>query len=246
MLGNLPPWLQKLFVPILLIFLGASATAVIATLKPSPGSVKLPVLVQSGKTGKPLKNVTGAVLVSNGSPVPFKTDDAGYAELRITSQDAVQIQIEQLGYIPTRETLNASNLGQLHSITLNIDEKAPACFGDSCTDRIPAAAKCDKDADTINYATGEQFSQGGDKSNTIRIELRNSQNCNARWAKVIAPPSSYVYLQDDQSSKYSDYRIPTDDLPDHHTEMISGDLRSRACVQSSQGSRAVTCTGFIN
>ncbi len=134
---------------------------------------------------------------------------------------------------------------QLNEITLSIDQKAASCFGDSCTDRIPTSAKCNTDATTVNYATGDEFTLDVGTSNVIRIELRHSPKCNSSWAKAVAPANSTMYLQDESGSKYSAYLIPKDDLPDHHTEMVSGELRLRACVQSSRGNRHLACTGFV-
>jgi hypothetical protein len=37
-----------------------------------------------------------------------------------------------------------------------------------------------------------------------------------------------------------------DNLPDHHSEMVSADLRLRACAKNSQHEKQLTCTGFVD
>ena len=63
--------------------------------------------------------------------------------------------------------------------------------------------------------------------------------------KAVAPAGSIIYLQDERGSKYSQYPVPEDDLPDHHTEMVNGELRMRACVKTSKPNQEPSCTGFI-
>lgn len=243
---NLPVWVRHIVLAIFYTSLGASGKEVIDGLNFKPQPVKVSIIVKSEATGKPLSDVNIQFL-GDGSPISLKTNSSGYAEIQIEDKQMINVEVSQTGYLAKKEALNLqTKTGQPFTFLLPIDQKAATCFGDSCTNRIPRAAKCDVDATTTNYATGEKFMWKNGDSNIIRIELRFSQNCSVRWAKAISPQGSLIYLQDDKGSKLIEYTVPNDDLQDHHTEMVGNDLKIRACVQNSQGNKQVTCTGFVN
>jgi hypothetical protein len=238
---NIPSPIRQAFFAVAYVALGASGREFIGLATPKPHNAKIPTIVKSESTQKTIADAEIKIL-TDGAPISLKTDAKGYAEAQIQARNSVQIEILKAGYITRKETLN---LAEKPEIALSIDKQSPSCFGDSCTERIPTAAKCNTDATTSNYATGEEFKRTTGLSNVIRIELRYSPKCNAVWAKTVAPPNSILYLQDESGSKYSEYTIPKDESTDHHNEMVSGDLRVRACVQNAQGSNAISCTGFV-
>jgi len=244
--NNLPQGLRYSLLAVAFIFLGASGREFINIFTDSkPKLTKVPIIIKSESTSKPLSDAEIKILV-NGAPIILKTDSNGYAETEIAEKEMINVEVNKVGYLSKSEILNLSRKpDQPFRILLPIDPQAVSCFGDSCTGRIPGAAKCSVDVTTLNYATGEKFIRKN-VDNVIRIEMRSSQQCNAIWAKAVAPAGSLMYLQDDQGSKLIHYNIPDDDLSDHHTEMVSRDLRVRACVQNVQGDKKTTCTGFIN
>lgn len=66
----------------------------------------------------------------------------------------------------------------------------PPCYGASCRGKDPAKMGCDRDARTIAVAK--------DARGEVRVELRYSKMCNARWARTTVKagfPSSLVYAQ---------------------------------------------------
>jgi hypothetical protein len=245
MLDKIPQPIQQIAIAALYLSLGASGREFVGLMTPKPQTSKFLIIVKSESTKKSLSDAEVKILV-NGAPINLKTDSNGYAEAQIQTRDAIQAEVTKMGYKSKSQTLNLAETAEKpFEISLSIDQLSPNCFGDSCTDRIPTAAKCNTDATTTNYATGEQFKRETGLSNVVRVELRYSPKCNAVWAKTVAPANSILYLQDESSSKYSEYKIPQDESTDHHNEMVSGDLRIRACVQSSQGTSAVSCTGFV-
>jgi hypothetical protein len=247
MFDNLPPLTKYALVGVLSFSLGLSGNKVLELLNVSSQTTDIPLVVKSGATQKPIPDAEVKVLI-NGAPIRMKTDSNGYAHTQITGKkESVNIEINSKGYLTKPETLNTSGkIEHPFPVSLEIDRQASNCFGDSCTGRIPRAAKCDADVTGLNYATGDKFLRSGNISDVTRIEIRFSQNCGAVWAKAVAPPGAVIYLEDDKGSKLIDYTIPDDDLPDHHTEMLSRNLRLRACVQSGKGEKKPACTGFVD
>jgi hypothetical protein len=241
---DLPDWSRYLSLAAFSALGGAFGKDLLTmVLHPTPEMTKVPIMVKSEKTRKALENVDISV-ISNGAPLSLKTDSRGYAEPQLPRQSSIRVDLAKPGYVTNFTTLNLNDAKQLNEITLVVDQKAASCLGDSCTGRIPEAAKCHMDATTVNYATGDKFTQTGGFANVVRVELRHSPKCNASWVKVVAPGKSTVYLQDDSGSKYNQYALPQDDSSDHHTEMVSGELRLKACVQNPQGTHA-DCTGLV-
>jgi hypothetical protein len=204
-LSNIPPLIRQVILAATYVTLGASGREFVSLVTPKTQNSKISTIVKSESTQKTIADAEIKIL-TDAPPISLKTDAKGYAEAQIQTRNSVQIEILKAGYITRKETLNlAEKPDKPFEIALSIDKQSPSCFGDSCTARIPTAAKCSTDATTSNYATGEQFKRETGLSNVIRIELRYSPKCNAVWAKTVAPPNSILYLQDESGSKYSEY-----------------------------------------
>lgn len=246
MLDKIPQQFRQIIIAALYVSLGASGRTFIDLATPKPPNSKLLLIVKSETTNKSLSDVEVKLLV-NGAPVILKTDSNGYAEAQLQTRDAISAEVVKAGYTTKSQTLNLTEKSDRpFEIILPIDKQSPTCIGDSCTGRLARSAKCDGDATTINYSTGDKFTRGDKVTDVIRIEMRYSKVCNSIWAKAVAPTGSLIYLQDEKMSKLTDFPVPDDDFPNHHGEMVSGDLRLRACVQNSQGEKKATCTGVMN
>jgi Protein of unknown function (DUF2690) len=244
MLEKIPQSIRQSMLAALYISLGASGKEPAGLF--TPQNTRIAIIVKSESTNKILSDAEVKILV-NGAPINLKTDSNGYVEKQIQTKAAVQAEISKTGYGTKNETFNLTvGLDKPFEVLLPIDRQSPTCFGDSCTGRIARSAKCDGDVTTINYSTGEKFVRGDNVSDVIRVEMRFSKVCNSIWAKAVAPTGSLVYLQDEKMSKLTDFFVPDDNFPNHHGEMVSGDLRLRACVTSSQGDKKITCTGVTN
>jgi hypothetical protein len=59
----------------------------------------------------------------------------------------------------------------------------PPCYGTSCRGKDPAKTGCDRDARTLTSAH--------DKYHAVRVDLRYSKMCNARWARTTVINGDY-------------------------------------------------------
>jgi hypothetical protein len=243
--NQLPDWSKFLCVAVVSGFFGATGKDIFMNNIINQPDIDASIMVRSEKTGKPLEDVDAKYFVGSDAPISAKTDNNGYAKIEVASKSNVRVEISKLGYVAKKETLNLDQKTNQRELFLSIDQKAPFCYGDSCTQRIPGAAQCNGDVNNLNYATGKKFTNTLGQDNFLRIELRHSTKCNSVWAKSVSPVGAKVYLQDDTGSKFNEFKVPKDDLPDHHSEMVSGDLRVRACVQFSSEDKEPLCTGFI-
>jgi Protein of unknown function (DUF2690) len=118
-----------------------------------------------------------------------------------------------------------------------------ACYGDACEGADPKAMGCDKGVDTITQAILSAPEFGEDFRNS-NLEMRHSVKCNASWVKVKAPIGSLLYMEAKNGKKAVSVTIQNDGIKGpHFTDMFSGQIERRACVQVPD--KQPVCTGFI-
>jgi hypothetical protein len=118
-----------------------------------------------------------------------------------------------------------------------------ACYADTCTGRDPKDAGCDKGADTITSSIAS-FPELGKEFKNIRIEMRHSPRCNASWVRTPQVIGSTIYFEGRDGKRLVPFRIQDDGIKDDHfTNMVSGEVERKACIEYP--GKSPHCTDFI-
>lgn len=92
----------------------------------------------------------------------------------------------------------------------------------------PKDRGCDEDAETITSTSGGKFWYGAFQSIDIRIELRKSEKCTAKWVKANVPKDTQLYLKNQSDNKLVSYMTKVNGW--HYSNMWNYDETLEACV----------------
>jgi hypothetical protein len=107
----------------------------------------------------------------------------------------------------------------------------PTCAGESCDNRNPVEAGCDRDAIITEEITAT-FSQLGEGSREMVIQKLFSQRCRTAWAKAYVPNNTFVFIREQGAANAIQGMIQADgtDYFWAHSKMSYGSAASQACV----------------
>ena len=117
------------------------------------------------------------------------------------------------------------------------------CSGNTCTGKSPQQTGCASPATpTIGISEGSVPVNGQLKY--VKVQFRYSPLCRASWVKATKVAGARIWVEDESKRALSDYIIPESNITDdYHTDMVSGEIKSRACFQLP-GTEAI-CTGYL-
>jgi Protein of unknown function (DUF2690) len=123
-------------------------------------------------------------------------------------------------------------------------DKGIPCQGDTCNGKNPQQLGCAvPTTPTIGVADGSYLVEG--KMKDVRVQLRYSPLCRAVWVKATKVAGAKIWVESESKQPLTDpYTIPNSKVTDdHHTDMWSGEVKSRGCFQVP-GTEPL-CTGYV-
>ena len=118
------------------------------------------------------------------------------------------------------------------------------CSGDTCTGKSPQQTGCaSPSTPTIGISEGSVPVSGQLKY--VKVQFRYSTLCRASWVKATKVAGAKIWVEDESKRPLSEpYTIPESNITDdYHTDMVSGEIKSRGCFQLP-GTEAI-CTGYL-
>jgi hypothetical protein len=118
------------------------------------------------------------------------------------------------------------------------------CSGNTCTGKSPQQTGCASPATpTIGISEGSVSVNGQLKY--VKVQFRHSPLCRASWVKATKVAGAKIWVEDESKRPLSEpYTIPDSNITDdYHTDMVSGEIKSRGCFQLP-GTEAI-CTGYL-
>jgi hypothetical protein len=129
-------------------------------------------------------------------------------------------------------------------IQQEIIRRSIPCNGETCTGKNPQQIGCaSPSTDTIGVSEGSILLNG--KPKYVKVQLRYSPLCRSVWMKATKIVGAKIWLEEESKHQLTEpYTIPLSEIEsDYHTDMISADIKSRACLQKP-GSEPI-CTGYV-
>jgi Protein of unknown function (DUF2690) len=137
-----------------------------------------------------------------------------------------------------------TNARMQDAIKEQLSQRGIPCHGDTCTGKSPQQTGCASPATpTIGVSEGSVPVNGQLKY--VKVQFRYSPLCRASWVKATKVAGAKIWVEDESKRPLAEpYTIPESKITDdYHTDMVSGEIKSRGCFQLP-GTEAI-CTGYL-